>query len=246
MGAGEVVGTAQSTVREDLDERLPRYRYGVVLVLVAIALVFAIVTPGTAWSRAGTLVIESAALLVAVGTAREPLAVRRRRALLGGLLAIVAVFGVALSVVPREVDYAVSGLVAGAIPVAIVGGLLRLVRERGVTLQAVAGALAIYLAVGLVFAWVIGIVAKLGSTPYFAQGTDGTTSDHVYFSFTVLTTTGFGDYTAATHVGHALAVIEMLVGQIYLVTVIGVLVGNFVGRQRTGSPQTEPDRSAPN
>ncbi len=49
-----------------------------------------------------------------------------------------------------------------------------------------------------------------------------------------MTTTGFGDFTAATHVGRALAVVEMLVGQIYLVTVIGVLVGNFAGRRRTG------------
>jgi hypothetical protein len=224
-----------------VDQRLPEYRYGIVLALMTIALVFVIVTPSAPWSRSGTLVIESAALLVAVGTAREPLAVRRRRALLGGLLAIAAVVGVALSLVPREVDFAVSGLVAGAIPVAIVGGLLRLVKERGVTLQAVAGALAIYLAIGLVFAWLIGVVARLGGTPYFAQGTSGTESDRVYFSFTVMTTTGFGDFTAATHLGRALAVLEMLVGQIYLVTVIGVLVGNFVGKQRAQSPRASRD-----
>ena len=44
----------------------------------------------------------------------------------------------------------------------------------------------------------------------------------MYYSFTVLTTTGFGDLTAAEPVGHALAVVEMLGGQLYLVTVIGV------------------------
>ena len=54
----------------------------------------------------------------------------------------------------------------------------------------------------------------------------------MYFSFTVLTTTGFGDYTAATSVGRALAVVEMLLGQLYLVTIIGVLVGNLAGRRR--------------
>ena len=225
---------AQAAGRESPGDRPPVYRYGAVLLLMLLALIFIIVAPSAAWSRAATLVIESAALLVAVATARAPRAVRLRRAELGGLLAIVVVFGVALSVVPPDLDFALSGLVAGAIPVAIVGGLLGLVRERGVTLQVVAGALAIYLTVGLVFSWVIGFVARLGSTPYFAQGTSGTESDHVYYSFTVLTTTGFGDFTAATHVGRALAVIEMLVGQIYLVTVIGVLVGNFAGRRRTG------------
>jgi hypothetical protein len=218
---------------EGSGERPPEYRYGVVLLLTVSTLVFVIVAQGGAWSRATALVIQSTALLVAVGTARAPLVVRRRRAALGGVLAIVVVFGVAASLVPRELDFVFSGLVAGAIPVAIVGGLLSLVRERGVTLQAVAGALAIYLAIGLVFAWVIGFVARVGGTPYFAQGTDGTASDQVYYSFTVMTTTGFGDFSAATHLGRALAVIEMLVGQIYLVTVIGVLVGNFVGRQRS-------------
>jgi Ion channel len=218
---------------EHPDGRPPEYRYGVVLLLTALTLVFVIVAPSATWSRAVALVIESVALLVAVATARAPLAVRRHRAVAGGLLAIVVVVGVAVSAVPRELDFLLSGLVAAAIPVAIVGGLLRLVREHGVTIQAVAGALAIYLTVGLVFAWLIGFVARLGGTPYFAQGTDGTESDHVYYSFTVMTTTGFGDFTAATHLGRALAVIEMLVGQIYLVTVIGVLVGNFVGKQRS-------------
>ncbi len=127
----------------------------------------------------------------------------------------------------------VTALVTAAIPVAIVGGLLRLLRERGVTLQAVAGALAIYLSVGLVFAWIIGFIAQVDSTPYFAQHTSGTEGDRVYFSFTVLTTTGFGDFSAAAPVGHALAVIEMLTGQLYLVTVIGLLIGNFAGRLKT-------------
>jgi hypothetical protein len=93
--------------------------------------------------------------------------------------------------------------------------------------QAVAGALAIYLCIGLTFAWIIGLVARLDSAPYFNSGTDGTESDKVYFSFTVLTTTGFGDLTAASALGHALAVLEMLLGQLYLVTVIGVLIGSY-------------------
>jgi len=222
----------------DIEERLPEYRYGVVLLLMLAALVFVIVTPSAAWSRAGYLVIEASALLFALATGRAPRAIRRRRALSGALLALVAVVVVALSAVPSEVDFLLSGLVAAAIPVAIVGGLLRLVDDRGVTTQAVAGALAVYVTIGLVFAWVIGFVARVGATPYFAQGTNGTESDHVYFSFTVLTTTGFGDFTAATSLGRALAVIEMLTGQIYLVTVIGILVGNLVGRRRANAPRS--------
>jgi hypothetical protein len=69
-----------------------------------------------------------------------------------------------------------------------------------------------------------------------------TTGEFVYYSFTVLTTTGFGDYTAAQPFGHALAVLEMLTGQLYLVTVIGVVVGNFAGRARTRDAR--PQRSS--
>src|SRR5262249_30879609 len=140
---------------------------------------------------------------------------------------------VATGAAPRQLTDAANVLVTVAIPVAIAGGLLRLLRQRGVTIQAVAGALAIYLAVGLVFAWIIGFVTHVNSTFYFAQHTSGTEGDGVYFSFAVLTTTGFGDFSAATPLGHALAVIEELTGQLYLVTVIGLLIGSFAGKQKT-------------
>ena len=93
----------------------------------------------------------------------------------------------------------------------IIGG-----REQGVTVQAVAGVLAIYLCLGLLFAWIIGFITHVDSTLHFAQHTDGTEGDRLYFSFTVLTTIGFGDFSAAAPVGDALVVIEMLTGQLYL------------------------------
>jgi hypothetical protein len=122
---------------------------------------------------------------------------------------------------------ALSGALALAIPLSLVRGLVRLVGTAGATLQAVAGALTIYLLIGLMFAWVIGFVVHVDSAPYFAGGTDGTEGERAYYSLAVLTTTGFGDFTAAQPLGRALAVVEMLVGQLYLVTVIGVLVGSL-------------------
>jgi hypothetical protein len=100
-----------------------------------------------------------------------------------------------------------------------------------VTVQAVAGALAVYLLLGIVFSFAISTMAKIGSGPYFAQGIDGTESQRVYFSFTSMTTTGFGDLTPGTDGGRAIAVLEMLIGQIYLVTVISLLVGNLRRRR---------------
>lgn len=214
------------------DAPAPQYRYFAVLGLTLAAVVFLIATPTADWSRAVALGIQSVALVVAIATSRERQTVRRRRALATGLTMLAVVLLIALGIVPVWLTSAIGAVVTAAVPIALIRGLLRLLREHGVTGQAVAGSLAIYLSTGLIFAWIVGFVAQVSSTPYFAQHTNGTQGEKVYFSFTVLTTTGFGDFTPATPAGHALAVIEMLTGQLYLVTVIGLLIGNFAGRRR--------------
>jgi hypothetical protein len=203
------------------------FRYGAVFALTLLVVVVAIVAPPGSLSRAAVIGLESAALVVVVATSRARADVRRTRGLAAALAAAAFVVAIAAGAVPVEVTLVIAGLIGIAIPLALAGGLLRLVGARGATLQAVAGALAIYLCIGLTFAWIIGLVARIDAAPYFNSGTDGSESDRVYFSFTVLTTTGFGDLTAASQVGHALAVLEMLLGQLYLVTVIGVLIGSY-------------------
>ena len=210
-----------------------RFRYGIVFLLVLTVVVFVIAAPGADWSRAVALALAGLALVVAIATAREREHVRRRKTAGVAVALIILIVLVATGAVSTEVTAAADIVVTAAIPIVIVGGLLRLLREHGVTVQAVAGALAVYLSVGLLFAWIIGFVTHVNSTLYFAQHTNGTEGDRVYFSFTVLTTTGFGDFSPAMPFGHALAVIEMLTGQLYLVTVIGLLIGNFVSRQKT-------------
>jgi fucose 4-O-acetylase-like acetyltransferase len=209
-----------------------QYRYGMVFALVLTVVVFVIVAPDGDGSRALGFALVGTALLVAVCTSRERTVVIRRRAVIGGLTIVFVTVLTAAGVLPRSVTTAVTAVMALAVPATLGGGLLRLVRERGATLQAVAGALAIYLLVGLAFASAIGFVAAVEPGTFFTQSAGASTSDHVYYSFTVLTTTGFGDFTAAHGVGRALAVLEMLTGQIYLVTVIGILVGRRVSQAR--------------
>lgn len=208
------------------------YRYAFVFALTLGLLVFVVVAPANDWSRAVGLALQYVALLVVVNTSRAGRNVRRSIAAAVGTAAAVTVVLEALGLLPIAVQFALSGLLSAAIPLALIGGVVRLVRSRGVTLQAVAGALALYLLVGLVFAWWIGFAAKVGGTPYFAQEAKPSTSQIVYFSFTAMTTTGFGDLSVATNFGRALTVVEMLLGQLYLVTVIGVLVGNLARRPR--------------
>jgi hypothetical protein len=207
-----------------------QYRYVIVFLIVLVLLVFEILSPETDASRAVGIGLAGGALSVAVATSRERAQVRRARALFVGGLALLVVIGIATGLLDAVATYVIGTIVLAAIPVTIGGGVIRLINEEGVTVQAVAGALAIYLLIGLLFASAISFVAAVHS-PFFTETSHAPNGVRVYYSFTVLTTTGFGDYTAATSLGHALAVLEMLTGQLYLVTVIGILIGNFVGRR---------------
>jgi hypothetical protein len=208
------------------------FRYGGVLLLTLAVAVFALIAADSGAVRTIELFAAGAALLVAVLTSRAPVATRRLAG--AGLALVVLVGGVTAAVIGPHpgFTFAATSILLGVTAGVILAGLVRLVIERGVVLQAVFGALAVYMLVGLVFAFLIGALATGGSRPYFSSGTDATQNARVYYSFTALTTTGFGDYTAATRAGRALAVLEMLVGQLYLVTVIATLVGNLRHQRR--------------
>ena len=99
--------------------------------------------------------------------------------------------------------------------------------EHGVNVQSVLGALCIYLLIGMLYTFAYGAIAGLESGPFFAQGTEGTPSIRLYFSVVSLATVGYGDYTAATDLGRSVAASEGLLGQIYLVTVVAVIVSRL-------------------
>ncbi len=120
-------------------------------------------------------------------------------------------------------------------PPAIVVGVVRSLRVRQVvTLEAVFGVLCVYLLVGMLFAFVYGSVDRLGDSPFFAGGEQATIARCLYFSFTTLTTVGYGDLTAGSNLGHTLAVSEALLGQIYLITIVSLLVTNLRPRRASG------------
>jgi voltage-gated potassium channel len=116
-----------------------------------------------------------------------------------------------------------------AIALAVMTGIAD---QREVNRQSVTGAICVYVLIGLVFALVYGAAAAFDSGFFFAQGTDGTTSLRLYFSYVTLATLGYGDYTPSGDFGHTAAISEALIGQLYLVTVVALLVSNF-GRKRT-------------
>lgn len=122
-------------------------------------------------------------------------------------------------------------LVVFAPPAILVGVIRKLRHTQAVTVEAVIGVLCVYVLLGMFFSFLYGVVDRFGDTGFFAGGEQATVARCLYYSFTTLATVGYGDLTAATNLGHTLSVSEALFGQVYLVTIVSLIVGNL-GRQR--------------
>ena len=208
-----------------------RIRYGLVLLALIGSFVLAMVAPGAWWARVATALLEGGALMLVLARARAD-----RRMLALGLCAVAVTVGATLwaasGVRTRAgaADLASAGLLA-LIPFAI-GMEFR--RNLTITMQSVTATLCIYVVLGMLFASVASAASALAAVPYFAGRTTATTSDYTYFSFVTLATVGYGDLVPATNLGRALAVTEGVSGQIYLVTVVALVVGNLGLRQTRG------------
>jgi hypothetical protein len=121
----------------------------------------------------------------------------------------------------------------GVFLLTLIAVLRRVLIHQEVTLETIFGALSAYLLLGLMFASVYGAMADLGGQQLFVQTAEPSIPQRQYFSFTTLTTLGYGDITAATDIGRAVATLEAICGQIFLVTLIARLVANFAGRRPT-------------
>jgi voltage-gated potassium channel Kch len=215
-----------------LRHRLPgEHSYGLVLVLIVAWLLFAAAAPDDRWSRAVRLLVAGAAVPLAFWTSRA------RRRVVHAVIVVVSVGVVAgiTALFARETEsfFAVSGVVGilfiAVVPFTIARGISR---QPEVTLQSIFGAASIYLLIGMFFAFLYDTVSLLGPDRFFAQRVSADPDDFLYFSFVTLTTVGYGDVTAATDVGRTLAIFEALLGQLYLVTVVALIVGSLAGKRR--------------
>jgi hypothetical protein len=102
-----------------------------------------------------------------------------------------------------------------------------------VTLNAVSGVLTIYLMLALVFGVLYMLCNDLGDAAFFAgKPKDVVPGDFVYFAVTTQTTVGFGDFVPGTSVGRACAAAQAVIGQMYLVTVVTVVISHLGPRPR--------------
>lgn len=227
---------------DQLEARAPGYRFGVVLLLLLVTFVFLASAPTDAWAEPVTVTLQSLTLYMVLVASN--VSHRIRRAAL-----VIVVIAIASSVLlpflgddARVGAFAImSALLVAVAPVVITRSI---VRRRVIDVHTVLGAICIYVFLGMIWAFVYTAIGAWGSEPFFAQHVTATSADYLYFSYVTLTTVGYGDLTAAGGLGRALAVLEALLGQIYLVTIVALLVSNLRRRDPSG-PSTGPGPTGP-
>ena len=176
-------------------------------------------------------------LMIVLLLAAWALRVRRARLLAAVVLAVAAAVAIVLS--PGEQHWlrpvsvgAVAALI-GAVTVA----LLRYVLDwHLITVDKVFGAVAAYVLIALTFACLFSLLTLVQPNAFYiaqVNNPDGhmSWSDAMYFSFTVLTSTGFGEITPVTDMARSLIVIEQVLGVMYVAFLVARLA-NLYGLER--------------
>lgn len=201
------------------------HSYGVVLALIVVEFVFMSVAPSRPWADSTSVLLQGAILVTALYTSGVA---KTDSSISLALVALAGASALALLIFGGNALTGLVGILSGLLTIATIATVALGVVDQGeANVQAVTGAICVYVLIGIMFVFLYGVIATLGPGDFFAQGTEGTRSLRLYFSFVTLATLGYGDYTAAGELGRTLAVVEALIGQLYLVTVIAVLVSRM-------------------
>jgi Ion channel len=208
------------------------YATVLLLILVTYALSVALTAP---WAASLILAVQIAAVWVSLRAARA----RRPVQMIANVaLAVAAVVAAANLIFGDRIDGGsvvlwVSCLLYLAAPVAIVRHLLQ---RHVVDAETVLGAIAAYLMAGMFFAFLYHAVGADQARPsFFGSHGPGTFSQDLFFSFTTLTTTGYGNLVPSGNPGQTFAVLEMVIGQLFLVVAVAKVVSAWrPGQGRAG------------
>lgn len=217
--------------------------FGLVLLLVLATYVVASLTTYRGWSAVAISALATSTAFTAMASARaRPFMVR--------LSAVLGLSCVALAVVAAlsgtVAFLAIGSLVQTALLILATMAVLRsVISETEVGFRTILGAISVYLIFGVLFTSLYVAIDRVQAGPFFdTRGITGDqhTGDFIFFSFTTLTTTGYGNLVPAEQPGKMFAGLEMLFGQIFLVTLIAGLVSLWrPGRRNSARDSAEPD-----
>jgi hypothetical protein len=220
----------RTATRKDVLRALDSYATLLVLLIANFFLLELVDDPR--WGALGSTLLSALALVVAISDPDEGHTITRRHGLLIAACAAVApvvLFVNSASIIGLTYLLPVALLVTATLPVT----LSRVLHHRRVTHETVLGALCTYVLVGLLFAFLYLAVSDLVDDTFFVQEGPHTQPEYLYFSFVTLTTLGFGDLSPSVGLPQALTVLEALLGQVFLVTLVARLVTLWVRQSGT-------------
>jgi Ion channel len=196
--------------------------YGLVLLMIIGTYVLA-TTLSERWGATIMLFAQIATVRLSLHTSQA-----RRGVLVVANAVFVVAAGIAVANLFAEHDSGLRSVVFIASTVLYLVAPVSIVRHIGyrrqVDQETMLGALAAYLLIGMAFAFAYRFVASVQSGPFFGAEGEGTVSQDLFFSFITLTTTGYGNLVPAANPGQSLAVLEALLGQLFLVTAVAKIV----------------------
>jgi hypothetical protein len=234
-GAGEPRGSVWSRlVRAALHEQ---DSYALLLAVLLAEYFVLMVVPQDRWSRLVSAPLIALSLLLGLRTSGVRPRTLRAAQVAAGLTVLLVVVQAALDARSLvTTTYLLLGALLLSTPPAV---LRRVLRHQRVTIETIAGAVCVYVLLGLVFAYVylaIGSVSPEAFVDVSSPGGPQGGATFLYFSFVTLTTVGFGDIYPLGRLARALVVLEALLGQIFLVTTVARLVALF-SAQGPGPPR---------
>jgi hypothetical protein len=128
-----------------------------------------------------------------------------------------------------------AGVLLVVVPFAI---LCHIASQPVVTTETVLGGVCVYLLIGFAFAFIYLGIALFSPSPFFEGREPSTVNNSLFFSYTTLTTVGYGNLVPAASIGQTFAMLEVLAGQIYLVLIVARLVSLW-GQVRPQPPRTD-------
>ena len=198
-------------------------RYGFSLALILADYLLLAALSGSIAGRLVTYLVVACTLLVTLLSARAP-APWTTLALGGiGATALVVVWAALTQTLAGflGLSSALGVCLLLATPVVIVRDI---VKTRLVSVQTLLAAMCLYLLIGINFALLYDFAGTLTPGGFFGSPSLGTITNALFFSFTTLTTVGYGNLVPATAFGQSLAMVEAVAGQIYLIVVVARLV----------------------
>jgi hypothetical protein len=203
--------------------------YGFVLLLVMVTYTVS-VSVTQAWAGSIVLTVQLATVWFTLRTSQARPVVRRIADIVLCLAAVAAVlsFFVHQSGNERGGIFVVCSLLYLIAPFSIVR---HLILRRDIDTETLLGAVSAYLLIGMFFAFAYQAAGEFGSVPFFGTAGHGSLSQDLFFSFVTMTTVGYGNLVPAANPGQSLAVLEALIGQLFLVVAVGKIISSYRPRR---------------